>query len=439
MIDKNRLAEKCSTWNISLSPAQLDQLDHYAEILVSYNEKVNLTAITSPEGIEDRHFADSLLFAAQPEVQGKMVDVGTGAGFPGIVAKIYKPDLELTLMEPTGKRVEFLKYACAELGLTGVEFAKERAEEAARKVWREQFDIASARAVAALPVLSEYCLPLVKVGGVFIAMKGPEADAEAKAAVNALKKLGGKYRETRQFTLPDGSARGLVVCEKISQTPTVYPRNRCKTAKRAKIQRTISLPLFSSSCYAFPREKHSIFYVIITRREESKVAKNELQKQGRIVMLPVDCIEPSPYQARTAFDEPEIAALAVSILQNGLLQPISVRRVGLRKYQLIAGERRLRACRLAKLEKVPAILADYDDSESAALGLLENLQRSQLDPFDTARGIKEVIRLWGCTQAEAARRRWGAHFRVCERDREEKPPGDDTPRQSGRGDRAAGL
>ena len=195
MIDKNRLAEKCSTWNISLSPAQLDQLDHYAEILVSYNEKVNLTAITSPEGIEDRHFADSLLFAAQPEVQGKMVDVGTGAGFPGIVAKIYKPDLELTLMEPTGKRVEFLKYACAELGLTGVEFAKERAEEAARKVWREQFDIASARAVAALPVLSEYCLPLVKVGGVFIAMKGPEADAEAKAAVNALKKLGGSVRK----------------------------------------------------------------------------------------------------------------------------------------------------------------------------------------------------------------------------------------------------
>ena len=139
MIDKNRLAEKCSTWNISLSPAQLDQLDHYAEILVSYNEKVNLTAITSPEGIEDRHFADSLLFAAQPEVQGKMVDVGTGAGFPGIVAKIYKPDLELTLMEPTGKRVEFLKYACAELGLTGVEFAKERAEEELRQKM-SQFD-----------------------------------------------------------------------------------------------------------------------------------------------------------------------------------------------------------------------------------------------------------------------------------------------------------
>ena len=134
------------------------------------------------------------------------------------------------------------------------------------------------------------------------------------------------------------------------------------------------------------------------------MSKKETQKTGRVLMLPIESIEPSPYQARTAFDEPEIAALAVSILQNGLLQPVSVRRVGLRKYQLVAGERRLRACRLAKLEKIPAILADYDDSESAALGLLENLQRSQLDPFDTARGIKEVIRLWGCTQAEAARR-----------------------------------
>ena len=96
------------------------------------------------------------------------------------------------------------------------------------------------------------------------------------------------------------------------------------------------------------------------------------QKPGKIVLLPVEQIEPSPFQARTAFDETEIAALAVSILQNGLLQPISVRRVGIRKYQLVAGERRLRACRLAKLDKVPAILADYDDSESAALGLLEN-------------------------------------------------------------------
>ena len=200
MIDKQRLEAKCSTWNITLTGTQLDQLDAFAEILVDYNQKVNLTAITDPEGIEDKHFLDSLLFASQPEVAGRMVD-----GFPGIVTKIFKPELQLTLMEPTGKRVEFLKYACAQLGLTGVEFAKERAEEAARKVWREQFDLASARAVAALPMLAEYCLPLVK--------------------------LGGEYRETRTLHLPGGDTRTLILCKKISQTPTAYPRNGGKIAK----------------------------------------------------------------------------------------------------------------------------------------------------------------------------------------------------------------
>ena len=194
MIDKARLEQKCSMWNIALTGTQLDQLDAFARILVAYNQKVNLTAITDPEGIEDKHFLDSLLFASQPEVAGKMGDVGAGAGFPGIVTKIYKPELELTLMEPTGKRVEFLKYACAQLGLTGVEFAKERAEEAARKVWREQFDLASARAVAALP-------------------------------------MGGEYKETRTLHLPGGDTRTLILCKKISQTPTAYPRNGGKIAK----------------------------------------------------------------------------------------------------------------------------------------------------------------------------------------------------------------
>ena len=232
MIDKNRLEAKCAALGIALTGPMLDALDQYAEILVEYNQKVNLTAITDPEGIEDKHFADSLLLANLPETAGKLVDVGTGAGFPGVVAKIFKPELQLTLMEPTGKRVEFLKYVCAQLGLSGVEFAKERAEEAARKVWREQFDVATARGVAALPMLSEYCLPLVKVGGVFIAMKGPDADAERTVAANALKKLGGQYAETRAFTLPDGSERRLVVMKKISQTPTVYPRNGGKIAKK---------------------------------------------------------------------------------------------------------------------------------------------------------------------------------------------------------------
>lgn len=231
MIDKNRLEAKCAALGIALTGPMLDVLDQYAEILVEYNQKVNLTAITDPEGIEDKHFADSLLLANLPETAGKLVDVGTGAGFPGVVAKIFKPELQLTLMEPTGKRVEFLKYVCAQLGLSGVEFAKERAEEAARKVWREQFDVATARGVAALPMLSEYCLPLVKVGGVFLAMKGPGAAEELAESGAALKKLGGKGIGVAEFHLPGGDVRNIIRIKKISQTPPVYPRNGGKIAK----------------------------------------------------------------------------------------------------------------------------------------------------------------------------------------------------------------
>ena len=167
---------------------------------------------------------------AAGEVRGRVVDVGTGAGFPGIVLKLFRPEIELTLMEPTGKRVDFLKYACAELGIEA-EFAKERAEEAARKRWRETFDTAVARAVADLPVLAEYCLPLVKVGGMFVAMKGSSAQDEAARGAGAVKKLGGEVAGTRAFTLPDSSARELIFCTKISHTPPAYPRNGGKIAK----------------------------------------------------------------------------------------------------------------------------------------------------------------------------------------------------------------
>ena len=228
MINQNRLLEKAEKLGIAQVPVQA--LDTYAELLVEYNQKVNLTAITDPEGIEDKHFIDSLLFAVQPEVSGRVVDVGTGAGFPGVVAKLYKPQLQLTLMEPTGKRVEFLRYVCGRLGIEA-EFAKERAEEAARKQWREQFDVATARAVANLCMLAEYCLPLVKKGGWFIALKGAGALDEVHEAAGAVKKLGGVFVESRDFVLPDGSARSLLFYQKISQTPSVYPRNGGKIAK----------------------------------------------------------------------------------------------------------------------------------------------------------------------------------------------------------------
>lgn len=231
MIDPQRLVRKCSALGLPLSAGQAEMLDKYAGLLVETNRHINLTAITEPEQIEDKHFIDSLLLAVQPEIAGRVVDVGSGAGFPGIVAKIYKPDIALTLMEPTGKRLDFLRRVVAELGLTGVEFAKERAEEAARKGWREQFDAAAARAVAALPALLEYCLPLVKVGGSFLAMKGQSAAAEAAVARFAAKKLGGGVPELRPALLPGGDERWLAVYPKCAATPPVYPRAGGKIAK----------------------------------------------------------------------------------------------------------------------------------------------------------------------------------------------------------------
>lgn len=229
MIDTARLIQKAAVYGIDAAPIA-DLLDQYAELLVNYNQKVNLTAITEPEAIEDKHFIDSLLLAACPEVRGALTDVGTGAGFPGIVTKLYCPSISLTLMEPTGKRMDFLRLACEALHIEA-EFAKERAEEAARKRWRESFDTATARAVAPLPILCEYCLPLLRPGGHFLAMKGSDAAREVREAAPAAARLGGTFRETRAFTLPDGSARTILIYEKTSPTPAAYPRNGGKIAK----------------------------------------------------------------------------------------------------------------------------------------------------------------------------------------------------------------
>ena len=229
MIDKVRFTQTLEKYGIQLTEKQFEQLDKYAEILVEYNEKVNLTAITDPQGIEEKHFLDSLLFAKNPLVKGKVADVGTGAGFPGIVTKIYKPEIDLTLIEPTGKRCTFLQYALDTLGLEG-SVVKERAEEAARKQWREQFDVVTARAVADMRVLSEYCIPLAKVGGYFIAMKG-DGEKELPPAMKAIEKLGGKYERMETFSLPDESKRCLIISKKAKETPKPYPRNGGKIAK----------------------------------------------------------------------------------------------------------------------------------------------------------------------------------------------------------------
>ena len=231
MIDKNRLQAKCSTWNIPLTGAQLDLLDRYAELLVSYNEKVNLTAITSPEGIEDRHFADSLLFAAQPEVSGRLVDVGTGAGFPGLPLRVLEPSIRLTLLDSLNKRIQFLETVCRELDLPDVACVHARAEEFAAE-HRETFDLAVSRAVAALPVLCELCLPLVKPGGKFLAMKSVESDAELAAAQHAIAILGGAVEAVRDYAIPGTDVRHrLIVVEKVKKTPEKYPRMFAKIKK----------------------------------------------------------------------------------------------------------------------------------------------------------------------------------------------------------------
>lgn len=228
MIDKERLAQGASEVGIRLDDQMLERFARYAELLAEWNEKINLTAITQPHEVEVKHFIDCLLLAACPEVAGTLADVGSGAGFPGLVVKIYRPEVAVTLIEPTAKRARFLQAVSDELGLE-VTVVNRRAEEVGRKQLRERFDCVTARAVAAMGVLAEYCLPLAAVGGSFIAMKGGE---EPPPGAPALQKLGGAWRETRNFTLPDGAARRLVVVAKTAPTPPQYPRNGGVIAKR---------------------------------------------------------------------------------------------------------------------------------------------------------------------------------------------------------------
>ena len=189
-IDTKRLCEKAAEYGMDLSAAA-QQLAAYAQMLVEYNEKVNLTAITDAEGIEDRHFIDSLLLASQPEVQGSLVDVGTGAGFPGLPLRILEPSIRLTLLDALQKRITFLQGVCDDLGLDDVACVHGRAEEFAQ-AHRESFDLVTSRAVASLELLSELCLPYVKVGGQFLAMKAVDCEEEVSQAGRAVSVLGGR-------------------------------------------------------------------------------------------------------------------------------------------------------------------------------------------------------------------------------------------------------
>lgn len=223
-----------SEYAVPLSETQLSQLERYAALLREWNEKMNLTAITDDEGIALKHFLDCLAFLRQVEVPegARIADVGTGAGFPGIVLKIARPDLDLVLIDSLQKRLTFLATVLRELGLSAA-LIHARAEDAGHdQALRESFDLVTARAVANLSVLSEYCLPLCKVGGVFAPMKTAEVENEVKESETAFSILGGTVESIRHYELPVAGGRGIVTVRKIKPTPTKYPRQRVKLTEK---------------------------------------------------------------------------------------------------------------------------------------------------------------------------------------------------------------
>lgn len=199
----------------------------YAALLDEYNKKFNLTAITDEKEVVIKHFVDSAMGASLIPSGASVVDVGAGAGFPSLPIKIMRDDLTFTLIDSLQKRVGFLDVAVKELGLKGVKSLHLRAEEAGKGDLRESFDVAIARAVAPLNVLAEYCLPLIKVGGVFLSYKA-NADEEIKDSLFAVKKLGGEIGEVNKFTLPDGSERSIIAIDKVLPTPGKFPRGQNK-------------------------------------------------------------------------------------------------------------------------------------------------------------------------------------------------------------------
>ncbi len=228
------LPKLTEAFGLSLDNTALERMEQYAELLLTWNEKMNLTAITDPTEVVYKHFYDCLLFfkAHIPATGAKVIDVGTGAGFPGMVLKIVRPDLNITLLDSLNKRLLFLNDVLDKLGLTA-HTVHGRAEEYGQKpAFREAFDCATARAVAPLNVLAEYCLPFVKEGGIFVSLKGPSGEEEMKNAQKAFTVLGAQKPTLICETVPPNQSRCLIVSKKISQTPTKYPRNTTKMTKQ---------------------------------------------------------------------------------------------------------------------------------------------------------------------------------------------------------------
>lgn len=232
-ISKELLMNSCAELNIAISDACADRLDKYAQLLIEYNEKVNLTAITQPDEIVRKHFVDSLILLHYVNLEKgtRFADIGTGGGFPGAVLLCAEPEMNAVLVDSINKKLDFVRFLLRELGLNG-EVLTARAEDLGRNAaYRETFDVVTARAVAQLNQLSEYCMPLVKVGGVFAPMKGKLENDEQQRGFGAIANLGGKVEKNDCLFL-DGAQRHIIVAKKISQTLTKYPRNQAQISKK---------------------------------------------------------------------------------------------------------------------------------------------------------------------------------------------------------------
>ncbi len=234
MINLEFMKESAKKEGFVINDDMLYKLDKYADLLVEWNEKVNLTAIVEPDEIVIKHFVDSFLLLNNIPKTDKisLIDVGTGAGFPSLPCKIVRDDIKLTLLDSLNKRISFLNEVINQLDINA-ECVHGRAEGTGQNVeFREKYDAATARAVAHLRELTEYCLPFVKVGGFFVALKGYDIEQELEESKSAVKLLGGEIIDVKKHILQDGSKRSIIIIKKISQTPTKYPRNFGKMKKQ---------------------------------------------------------------------------------------------------------------------------------------------------------------------------------------------------------------
>ena len=226
------IREGLAALGVPATAEQAGAMARYGALLLKANETTNLTAITDPAAAARLHFLDSAALLTVTEFAGKsVIDVGSGAGFPGVPLRILTPDMSLTCLDSVGKKMDFVRGSCAALGLEGVQCLWGRAEEMPQL--REKYDIAVSRAVSELDMLAELCLTLVKPGGLFLAMKGPDCDEEVRKADFAIKALGGRVKDIRRYDVPGaGAVHAVVVIEKMKPTPAQYPRRWAQIKKK---------------------------------------------------------------------------------------------------------------------------------------------------------------------------------------------------------------